>query len=107
MLARLGSESTAPKCLPLRVVKYQIELDSLRTFSSAASTIVGKAHHLEEGGICDLLLVSKVSTRFSLDRIMPRLGSHVVVIWVSDECIHETGEVERVRWGMDQAKPDL
>lgn len=50
-------------------------------------------HEVEEGDICDLLLVSKVSTRFSLDRIMPRLGSHVVVIWVSDECIHETGEV--------------
>ena len=47
----------------------------------------------QEGGNCDLVLFSKVSTRFSLDRVLPRLGSHVVAVWVSDECIHETTEV--------------
>eukprot|EP00435_Cladocopium_sp_Y103_P038933 s90_g10.t1 len=47
----------------------------------------------EGGGNCDLVLFSKVSTRFSLDRVLPRLGSHVVAVWVSDECIHETTEV--------------
>eukprot|EP00931_Biecheleriopsis_adriatica_P047955 TRINITY_DN27685_c0_g1_i1.p1 TRINITY_DN27685_c0_g1~~TRINITY_DN27685_c0_g1_i1.p1 ORF type:complete len:497 (+),score=90.98 TRINITY_DN27685_c0_g1_i1:41-1531(+) len=43
--------------------------------------------------ICDLVLFSKASTRFSVDRILPRVGSHVVAVWVSDSCIHETSEV--------------
>lgn len=43
------------------------------------------------------MLFSKVSVRFSLDRVMPRLGTHVVAVWVSDECIHETSEAGR--WG--------
>ncbi|CAJ1389932.1 unnamed protein product [Effrenium voratum] len=47
----------------------------------------------EDGARCDLVLFSKVSVRFSLDRVMPRLGTHVVAVWVSDECIHETSEV--------------
>lgn len=47
----------------------------------------------EERLPCDLVAFSKASRRFSLDRIMPRLGSHVVALWASDECIHETGEV--------------
>ncbi|CAE7875339.1 unnamed protein product [Symbiodinium necroappetens] len=47
----------------------------------------------ENGDICDLVLFSKVSTRFTLERIMDRVGSHVVTIWASDECISETTEV--------------
>ena len=42
--------------------------------------------------ICDLVLFSKVSVRFTLERIMHRVGSHVVTIWASDECISETSE---------------
>ena len=98
-----------PKCLPLSVVKYQMRVGFFSyIFQCSFYNCRQSTDPLEEGGICDLLLVSKVSTRFSLDRIMPRLGSHVVVIWVSDECIHEAGEVERVEMGVfHQAKPDL
>ena len=46
----------------------------------------------ENGDVCDLVLFSKVSTRFTLERIMDRVGSHVVTIWASDECISETTE---------------
>lgn len=42
--------------------------------------------------LCDLVLFSKASVRFSIDRILPRVGSHVVAVWVSDTCTHETGE---------------
>lgn len=48
--------------------------------------------HEDGQEICDLVLFSKVSHRFSVDRILPRVGSHVVAVWVSDSCIHETGD---------------
>ena len=56
-----------------------------------------KASCQEDGDICDLVLFSKVSTRFTLERIMDRVGSHVVTIWASDECISETTEARDPR----------
>ncbi|CAE7456395.1 unnamed protein product [Symbiodinium natans] len=53
----------------------------------------GPADSQELDEICDLVLFSKVSVRFTLERIMHRVGSHVVTIWASDECISETSEV--------------
>ena len=47
----------------------------------------------EPAEICDLVLFSKASVHFTLERIMHRVGSHVVTIWASDECISETTEV--------------
>ena len=47
----------------------------------------------EEKSACDLIIFSKASSRFSLDRVMSRLGSHLVAFWASEDCIQETGEV--------------
>lgn len=40
-------------------------------------------------GPCDLALFSEAAPHFSIDRLLPRLGSHVVVAWVSEQCVAE------------------
>lgn len=50
------------------------------------------ARQAGDGPVCDMVVFSKASPRFSIDRVLPHLGEHVVVVWVSDSCVLEQGE---------------
>lgn len=43
-------------------------------------------------GICDMAIFSEAAPKFSIDRLLPRLGQHVVVVWVSEYCVAEEGD---------------
>jgi len=41
---------------------------------------------------CDLVIFSEAATRFSIERVKPRLGRYVAVAWVSEYCAIEGAE---------------
>lgn len=69
--------------------KLQVAADSGLPRAGQRGGAEAEASHVPS---CDLVIFSEAAPLFSIDRVRPRLGKHVVVAWVSEFCIAEEGD---------------